>query len=500
MKGPPVAPPPQAIRDAAIRRDRSSPLAFVGREQEIEHFTNGIWMAAKGGKGAVSLYCGAPGMGKTALMNACIERMQHKSLDAGFRGEKNLKVLCAKMSVRSLSASPMRFARMLTEALVATGEDWQSRARRRGREALAIIGMLQAKNPDFSIQNMEDRVYGLDEQSSLDECLNAYAANLWPDGAVVSLSFDEMQMCGTDGNAQHNMMSLHLGEFSPRIAVSCFGLPGVVPVVESGLGLSRLSKNAKCLMGVLLRDVADEAPKAQLHALGMLPGGNAPELREEWLAFAKGRGFDELVADKWAERAAADVAQRAQGFPQHIAAGVAEICDSLVANERAFSPQNNLRKDMTARHEQAKRDYYEGRLGNEPFPQHAIALGALALLCQRHENGVPEDMAVNLLSRCSGPQEAKEAWRAAWMKGLFHRRERRPDDKALPPEIIRHSKGGSAMSAHEPPILTMALHLAQTYESALREGRPLAVEIEREFGVAPRPRRRPSRTPAPSMG
>lgn len=52
------------------------------------------------------------------------------------------------------------------------------------------------------------------------------------------------------------------------------------------------------------------------------------------------------------------------------------------------------------------------------------------------------------------------------------------------------------MSAHEPPISTMTLYLAQTYETALREGRPLAVEIEREFGVAPRP----SRTLAPGMG
>ena len=460
------------LRSVVRGQDRSSPLAFVGREHERGHFRDALLAARDGYVGNVSLYQGAPGMGKTALMNACIQEMQSSIFeDAPSSRRGRDPALCLNLDVSDLASPPLYFVRTLLRKLA----EWEKGLEKAGKLVLKAYSVAKTDQP---IQDIKDKLDDLRETSSLVDCLNAYSPLICPGGATLSISIDEMQTCGPRlrgaalDNARDIMQGLFLGNATPRIAVSCFGLPSTEGLLRGQLGLSRLPRDAVRQVDLLPEDQWKEMAQAQLRSLGMLPGGDE-NLRRQWLHFAGRRGFCERDADAWGRKAAHGIAERSQGFPQHVATGVMDLCASLQQCADQFSPKENLHEDIERRHAASKKQYYSALMASIDMPEHEVALAALSLLCDRNApDGVPEHKALSLLELCGGKDEARAAWRAAHGKGLLHR------------ATVEGERGGVGIwHAQSSRIPSLTGYLADAFRAHVLQQTPAAMRLHNELGV-----------------
>lgn len=451
------------------RKDRESPPVFVGRLAEIDAFEENVRMASDGLAGSTLFFHGVPGVGKTSLMNECVRRMQGASVGDGL-------ALCVRLPCDEVASAPLEFTHALASAVLREA----GRSGERGRRILKALADATAIAKDArAVYKAIDAANGLTMGSSLTSCLNAYAGQIWKRKHTLVVCFDEFQDCEASRTARNATRTLHIRSHEAKIAVACFGLPAMVPMLSDPdqFALSRLSADSLLRVEVMDKDEGCEAIARTLDHLGFAESGGASSkadkvLREEWVSFAESSGFDREARAAWRNDAIKAMDSRCQGFPQHITSGCRALCGMLLERGGEFSPQNNLLQAVAELHEQNKRAYYDQRLSG-PLGQHRFALGAVCRLCACSPDGMVAE------------QDALEMFRAGDDGGGAV-----PDDQAarmlqdaVRKGVLGDVRVGAIPKVAPPPVPSMEKHLIVMFEEGLEAKHPPVVAMQRKFSA-----------------
>ena len=414
------------------------------------------------------------------------QNMPFVSEDQGQERKKTQRFVPLILDSETLSSSPRNLARELTEEMRLNArmqpeiqdEEFRGKLRKILKTGADVAGALK-KNPT-AVYDILDGFRGLTDESSLSQCIRAYSQLLWPKNRVIGIFVDEMQICEDTTHLRNNLKSLHLGKLPCPMMLACFGLPGLIGHLRNlgsrdgqPKGLSRFARGSIRSIGTFPQEDWGLAVEMQLQELGMLPNscGTSAD-RSEWLAFAKDRGFTEEAADSWAKTAANGIAERSQGFPQHIFTGVHALCKTLADNSHDFSPENPLHGAACEKHEDARQDYYGELMGDPILRDYAVGLGAICLLCAKsNEGGVAKHKAESILAQGHSLDGARSALKRACAKGVLSLDEEKP------------------LLIMPPVIPTLSGYLQEQFSCALNLSSPdpTAIAIQEIHGVAPRP-------------
>ena len=511
------SPVPLAIAGAAELSDRDFPYTFVGRQKEWEKFERHIRRGMRGAKGSTFAFHGPPGIGKTAIMSEFMRRCQGlaepspaKSIHLAGREEaapandgallgKTKRLVCLKVATRALERSPRKLMHSITKAMFAQeqasahpsprNEHMKKQLKALLQKDATWVAIFRAREKDAF--NVVDSLNSLTDDSPMDECVTAYSTDVWAPHVAIALFVDEMQNCDKTKNAMDILETVHLGELETPMMSVLFGLPGLLAKLDQ-MGLSRPEDEAISRVGTLPEGGWRLTVDRQFQALGMLPDPPAEHVhrRAAWLSFAAACGFSEQAADQWARSAAHGVSQRAQGFPQHIAIGLKNVCQALVEGKDSFSPDNFLHDIAANKHDKAKERYYNALLSppmqnkttfDDPssalpmLADYVVGLGAICRSCATHPDGARRTQAVEILTKFGTESEAKVALGLACAKGI----------------LTVGKQGGNEEGADyqwvgQPVIPSLSAHLQDWYADSLVRKEAKAIAIRDEFNIHPR--------------
>ena len=460
---------PSSIADRLRRlvetRDRHQPVAFVGRKDELRHLQGVVDVMRAGPvKGALRVVQGAPGTGKTSLCGHFQDQLIHDdALRAALaQGQEDsglhAPVLCADLSCADLAKIPLDLVRTISQRI---GETLQSASTRSVEDKLGVsaqvggalrasLGLLAQKLfRGKSWDDIREATFGLNQRSSLEDCVNAYVDHAWPPDCAIALCMDEAQNCDVEsGQAKENLQALCAGEHRGRLPLLCFGLANTIGVLDQ-MGVSRPPDDAVRTLACLNPGEGLQAIERTLDALG-LSGSN-----RAWSAHLESLGMTAAEWDSWRARTAAELADASGEFPQHVATALISLGESLLGMDTGQRFDDALRQDVLAKHQERRIAYYEGRLGSAALARHRLALGAICELLHRRSaqgGNVMRAESVSLLKLGDDDgqpvQNARDVLDAAVARGV------------LGQTIRRGGQGRTGLAVITgPPIQSMQTHL-----------------------------------------
>lgn len=433
--------------------DRTSPLVFVGRQQELERLDATIVnVAERGTEGATTVVSGVPGAGKTALARELAKRWTGREVDGR-------PVSVVRLGVGALDATARDFAATLLRHLPLRGALPKSLQTVATRLASTTVAALSRQS---SVELLH-RSLGLVESSGLRDCLDAYGA-LWAKDATIVLAVDEFQAIPITEKSRQLVRELHENTGNHRIVLLAFGLHNAMDVLtaEDGLNLSRLRAGASIPLGALAPGEGREAIAGTLQALGL------QWENDEWRAHLRERGFALGQWRGWRERLVAALDREAANFPHHLTNASAAACALLLREREAFSPGRDLIDEMLAELDDRKSDYYDARLGQ--LREHALALGALAAtMVEERIDTVMRTEARGALATADNdgdevtPDAAERLLATAIRRGIFS----------------PASAGGLAFT-----IPSMTAHLGRAFETLAAKGDEVALAVRGAIDVS----------------
>ena len=389
---------PSAIADRLYilveTRDRHRPIAFVGREDELRYLQGAVdAMASRAVEGAMRIVQGAPGTGKTSL---CVHFQSQLVNDDALRaaaspqdqedGAPYAPVLWVDLACADLKKFPLDLVRTISQragetlqsALTRPVADKLGMAARPGGALNTSWGLLAQKLfRGKSWDEIREATFGLNERSSLDDCVNAYVDYAWSPNCTIALCLDEAQNCDVDSKqARENLQSLCAGKHRGRLPLLCFGLPDTSDVFGH-MGVSRRPNAAVRTLGCLEPGEGLQAIERTLDALGLSVDNHA------WAAHLESLGMTDAEWNRWRAQTAAELADASGEFPQHIAVALIALADAMQAMQPGQRFDDSFRRDVLADHEERRIEYYEGRLANVALTNHTIALSAVCELLHR---------------------------------------------------------------------------------------------------------------------
>ena len=461
---------PESIRESVIRlvdrSDRKSPLAFVGREAELDHLDGAVRSAVDGEpplQTNVRVVQGAPGMGKTAL---CEEFMKRTAA----RGERNgHQVVCAPLHPSDLSTPPLTLVKAISERINdAQGEDVPHL---RKKVVDATKGGVQAVQNFFRSEGwaeLKNQRHGLSDSSTLESCLDAFAQYVWEYGLTIVLMLDEAQNCDVNSQqTKNNAQAIYNGRHKARMPLLCFGLPDTTQVLDQ-LKISRIPALSVWDIGLLNPGEGREVIKRTLDHAGL------SEADDDWMAHIKSMGMTAAEWRTWREALVDGLDEASDDFPQHLTAGLIAACKGVLNLPVGRKPDEALLRDIAEMHRERKREYYSGRLRSPAVTNHNAAFGAICRLAEKSGNGLVRwDDAVEIVAagRHASAQDADDILKTAINKGVLG-----CDDIANPDFIA------------PPPIPSMQAHLGMRYDQMLASGQRNAPAMQDIIdGLAPDP-------------
>lgn len=449
----------ERMRLYANTLERSSPPVFVGREDELRSLQTAVELVAGDNpRGMTRIVQGVPGAGKSSLCDEFLGAVQ--GTDVAGR-----PVLCAKMDPSVLDAPPLRFVAALTEelrhthtqlagvrGLVATG-------RRHVGLALDAAGQLVFKTSEH---RLNAQAHGLTDESPLATCINAHAAHMWPDDAVIVLALDEMQECPVTDRTRTAVRVLNEHLHEARILVACFGLHYTATFMSEESRLSRIPAGAVMDIGPLNPGEGRRVLTETLDYFGLSADNQG------WLRHLQAVDCDPRSWAAWRESLVEMLDAQALDFPQHLTAALRALCLVLCTHREAAPTGDALRDAVADLHNGNKADYYRKRLGNV-LRHHGTTLGAVAQATTTNLVLYPEVVAAFALGDDFG----------------------QPVDRGLANELATLSvqRGVLTLTEEEddlcygpPPIPSMAQHLVERYNRKLERGDPVARALADLFG------------------
>ena len=390
---------PSTIADRLRRlvetRDRHQPIAFVGRKDELRHLQGVVdLMAPRPVKGAVRIIQGAPGTGKTSLcghfQNQLVNEDAFRAAATPPQGREDggphAPAFCADLECADLKKFPLDLVRTISQRI---GETLQSALTRPMQDKLGMPaqasgalrvswGLLAQKLfRGKSWDDIREATFGLNQRSSLEDCINAYVDHAWPPNCTIALCLDEAQNCDIEsGQAKENLQALCAGKHRGRLPLLCFGLPDTIGVLDQ-MGVSRQPDDAVWTLGCLNPGEGLQAIARTLDALGLSSDNRT------WSAHLESLSMTAAEWDGWRAQTARELADASGEFPQHIATALISLGEAMLdmnANQRFDDP---LRQDILDSHQEHRIAYYEGRLGSAALSNHRLALSAICELLHR---------------------------------------------------------------------------------------------------------------------
>lgn len=430
--------------------DRTYPPVFVGRDEELAVLDRTIRAVAGGAtRGQTTVVQGVPGVGKTALLNHL--RKLHAA-------DPKSRVVVVVANPTVLDAKPVLVIANLTEqvpsrmdvAAELAGGEFAGRLVKAGRDfAEAVVGLTK----DRTLRNRINGMLGLDETSSLEQCLEAYAGRVWAKGTTVVLGIDEFQTCPDTPDTRNALTALHLGEHPVPVALLCFGLQNSRARL-SELGVSRLAGRHLVELGRLSPGEGEQTMFSTLEAFGVSESNGA------WRAHVAARGLDATSWTSWFRDTVRSLASDALEFPHHVNNAIRALCEVLIEHADGGDFDLGLASEIGRRAHAYRVEYYNGRL--EAVADHTIALGAVARqLRDGNSDAVPEDsvLAAIRASDNFGDPLARETARVVFSEAVA---------KGVLTRTIPDDSGLSGVGILIP---SMRAHMAGIFDAAERQGR-----------------------------
>ena len=344
----PPGPDIAGLRAFALEDDRLPPPAFVGRQDIIADIEHAVAQAAAGGtavRGRTRLVFGAPGAGKTALLNELARRWRARAAD----GDANAPVPidCEPGEL----TSPVAFTEAILSALVPDSlhDVAKSTTTEGGGGVPGFAGLSVSRTT--SVPSLVDSVRaGRTPWAAIREATQPEHL-----ARPVVLLVDEVQNMpgdpGGDGRARL-LAEVHDGRH---------GLP--VVAVLGGLGSSKL---------IMARRGISRFARDAVHSLPLLTDAESGEAVERFLVRHRVAGDGEAKA-LWRRR----IAEACNGWPQHLHNYLCGAAQAL-ANAGGDAEQADLDTALRAG-DDWRRQYYDARLEgvNADFPAVVDVVGRI---------------------------------------------------------------------------------------------------------------------------
>ena len=435
----------ERMRQYKRRADRSPPPVFGGRREQLDWLSERMIAVQEGALGMTSVVYGVPGMGKTALGQTFADQLER----GGQAGTNGPCAFCAKVTPDALDTAPIELMHEITRSLASSGWGKMGAVRER-LEKMGDIALLLKY--DKAGQELFDRPKGLNVETPMQDCLRAYAQDLWGEDVTVVLIVDEMQNCPVTDRTRAIIGTLHGGEQAQVLPV-CLGLPNTKAKLRA-MGLSGLSDSAamevNCLAEQSARTVIDDT----IVWLGMEQAARGAATAQAW--------------ENWRRRLADGIAERSCGFPQHITLGLMGACEAMLAAPEQDRMSEEVLETASRIHERKKNAYYGELVHGDETESHALALAALALRIEQ-TGDMSNDEAQGFLAMAQDMDMGRSAalLSEAQRKGIVGAFED-PDEGPL---------------CLPPPIPTMSGYLRKRFASALRRGHLGARKVNDEYGL-----------------
>ena len=341
----PSTPDIEGLRNFSEQDDRSPAPVFVGRDAALADVEGAVRRVATGdAQGGLRLVYGAPGAGKSALLEELARRWRTR--DAG---DAPIPLFVSADDF----AEPALVAEAILDTLNPDAKPFAASSRRAAWSARA--GFLSRR-----VETETSRGSPLAEVSGGRRnpwaMLREFAPSQdWP-GPVILLIDEAQGMTGDMSNGESSLLkALHEGRHGFPLTAVLSGLSDTLQVLRV-LGVSRLSEGAG-------------------HALGPLSGSECREAVTALLDRHRVEGGAEIRAE-WA----AAIAERCNGWPQHLHNYLAGTARALID---AGGDLSRAMLDAALAHgDRARVNYYNARLAGL-----ATAHGAIRSIVSRIPDG-----------------------------------------------------------------------------------------------------------------
>ena len=431
--------------------DRGEPPVFVGREDELRFLRDAVALAKDGRSGLTSVVQGPPGAGKTALC-------RHFERELEDQASAERPVVLVRRDTDFLAMPPLGIVREINSympilrsglAKLLGGGDVGHHIER----AISATTVLLKRGSSFDLLA---KALNLNGHSSFGQVMTTFAASLWPAGATIVLTIDEMQTVEDTPRVRSNLSAIHQRRFDANIVLLSFGLQNTGERLRE-LGLSRLSRGHVRSLAGLKPAEADHLVDATFEHLGL------SEKDADWCAYLEGQGFSAQEWTRWRADAKDVVLEESADFPQHLNASLAGLCETIMETGLPH-PGDAVLPDIRRRCGEYREEYYLARLA--PFSRHLLALGAA--LSKADEDGwLRSSLLSTALKHANDDGDAVDAAHVATIQaGLLSR--------GL---LVRR---GLHVAANIP---SLSMYLRGVFDEAIEDGHDVALGLAAALGL-----------------
>jgi len=315
---------PKPLQEFIEEGDRASPLIFAGRADEIECAKAALRSVERGRlAGQTALFTGAPGAGKTALL-------EHLKEDF----ERNGLAVAARL--------PVELIERPTDAIGAVVMQIDPEIAKKARQEITTTygGGISSVISAGAERSKKDA--GMSAMPTFATILPLLKKRL--NGKPVVLFLDEAQdAVGDRPNGTNSLIQeLHKGHSGPFLLIAG-GLSDSKSVFKQ-IGISRFGRN-------------------RLHALGLLSGAEVREAAEDFLANEE-YGIDcgpPAIRQQWVEA----LADESKGWPQHLTNAFCGAAEEIIKADGSLGNANLAAALKSSR--EYRESYYKARIEGVPL-------------------------------------------------------------------------------------------------------------------------------------
>ena len=435
-----------------VDADGDDPPVLVEREDELRFLHDTVALATSGRSSLTTVVQGALGAGKATLR-------RHFERELEGRSSAERPVVLVSRNTDFLAMPPLEIAREINSCMPILKSELTKLLGRRNagdhiERAISATTVLLKRGASFDLLA---KALSLNEHSSFGQVMTTLAASLWPAGATIVLTVDEMQTVEDTPQVRSNLSVIHQRRFDANVVLLCFGLQTTQGRLRE-LGLSRLSRGRVRSLATLVPEEADHLVEATFEHLG-LSANDA-----DWCAYLEGQGFSTQEWTRWRADAKAVVLEESADFPQHLNASLAGLCETLMETGLPH-PGDAVLPDIRRRCGEYREEYYLARLN--PFSRHLFAMGA-ALSKADDDGWLPSSLLSKALKHADDHGDAVDAPQAA----AIH-------DGLLSRGLL--VQRGLQVAANIP---SLSMYLRGVFDAAIEDGHDGAAGLAAALGLA----------------
>ena len=376
----------RSLERLADTGDRSAPVVFAGRRDELALLERANRSVRNGEEGHTVVVQGVPGAGKTALLGEFAAQLLARGADG--RGP----VIPVKLAATALDSKPAAIVEEIDSAFgnLKTSEWWR-RAAGKATDGAHFLG--NALLAAVTRKSLSEFTVASRAPDSLNLVLNDYASLRFGwQGSTILLLVDEAQNLPDTPMVRRHLETLHTsGTGASSVMLACFGLGNTVERLAE-LGLSRLATGHVRTVGPLSDEDARKVVAGTLdvvfaqHPFGEHEREKAPAAGEreglaprmEQPAAGEREGLaPRMKRDrkgrtprmKWIGAATDAIVAESGGFPHHLTNGCRALAQAVLQDGIGANPPLDA---MRAKALGYRREYYGARL--RPWARYETAL------------------------------------------------------------------------------------------------------------------------------